>query len=150
MNEYSLTRDDFDTILELATWPGSVNPETLIPSTVKSAFTRAYNKQAHKNPFSIVDVKKLKAVKVNEEEMGENGYEERVESSDDEEKDDVNKDAMIKVKTKTKAAASKPKKAVAVKRGNKTSNDDDTKANPKKKKKISYPEQNEEFYFCIM
>jgi len=96
MNEYSLTRDDFDTILELSTWPGGKDPMTLIDSKVKAAFTRAFNKQAHLNPFSIVDIKKLKASKATEE-VGED--EDMVmESSDDEkEKDDVTKDAMIKV-----------------------------------------------------
>ncbi len=36
MYEYNLTRDDFDTILELSTWPGQKDPSTLIESKVNS------------------------------------------------------------------------------------------------------------------
>ncbi len=126
MNEYSLTRDDFDTILELATWSGSKDPMAAVDSKVKAAFTRAYNKQAHLNPFSIVDVKKLKASRAGEE----GGAEEEVESSEGEEdKDDVTKDAMIKVKAKSKVAA--VAQTSGVKRGAKT---DAPKPSAKKKK----------------
>lgn len=128
MNEYSLTRDDFDTILELATWPGSKDPSTMIDSKVKAAFTRTYNKQAHMNPFSSVDVKKLKAIKATEE-LGDNN--EEIVSSEDEKDEDITKDAMIKMKTKPKAAATKPTKTAAVKRGAKS---DEGKPATKKKK----------------
>ena len=48
MNEYNLLRDDFDTILELSTWPGQKDPTTLIDSKVKTSFTRTYNKKFRK------------------------------------------------------------------------------------------------------
>ena len=126
MNEYSLTRDDFDTILELATWSGSKDPMAAVDSKVKAAFTRAYNKQAHLIPLSIVVLKMLKASRAGEE----GGAEEEVESSEGEEdKDDVTKDAMIKVKAKSKVAA--VAKTSGVKRGAKT---DAPKPSAKKKK----------------
>lgn len=112
MNEYSLTRDDFDTILELSTWPGSKDPMSMIDSKVKAAFTRTYNKQATMNPFTTVDIKKLKAIKTTDDNP-ENGDD--APSSDDEKDEDITKDSMIKVKTKSKAAAAKTSKAKATK-----------------------------------
>lgn len=116
MNQYSLTRDDFDTILELSTWPGSKDPMTMIESKVKAAFTRTFNKQAAMNPFTSVDIKKLKAVKISD---GNPENEDDAPSSEDEKDEDITKDSMIKVKTKSKAAAAKGTKATkttAVKR----------------------------------
>lgn len=132
MNEYSLTRDDFDTILELATWPGQKDPMSQIESKVKAAFTRAFNKQAQMNAFTVVDVKKMKAAKIVDE--NPENQEDHVDSSEEESDDDITKDSMIKVKTKSKTAA-KTTKAAAVKRAAKT---DDSSAKPSasKKKKI--------------
>ena len=137
MNEYSLTRDDFDTILELATWPGQKDPMSLIDSKVKAAVTRAFNKQAQMNPFTVVDVKKLKAAKEVDAFNPEDGQD-VVEESSEGEDEDVTKDAMIKVKTKSKAAGAGAKaaaKTTAVKRSVKT---DDLSAKPSasKKKKL--------------
>ena len=126
MNQYSLTRDDFDTILELSTWPGQKDPMSQINSKVKATFTRTFNKQAHMNPFTTVDVKKLKATKAIEE--TENDEVDLI--SEDEGIEDITKDAMIKVKTKTKVTAGK--KATTVKR---KTDDADTKPSASKKKK---------------
>lgn len=140
MNEYSLTRDDFDTIVELATWPGQKDPLTLIDSKVKASFTRAYNKESHKNPFSIVNVKKMKGTKPTDE-NGE--LEDEVEEEEEEKDDDITADAMIKVKTSkaksttSKAASSKASttKATAVKRSAKSTDDSESKPTASKKKR---------------
>ena len=135
MNQYCLTRDDFDTILELATWPGQKDPMSLIDSKVKASFTRTFNKQAHMNPFTVVDIKKLKAVKAGDE-MGED-EEELIESEEeDDKKEDITKDAMIKVNTKKKSATTTAaaKASTSVKRSAKAV-DADTKPSASKKKK---------------
>ena len=133
MNEYFLTREDFDTILELATWPGQKDPASLIDSKVKAAFTRTYNKESHMNPFCVVAVKKLKASKAGAE--GEEYGDEMDEGEDEEQEDDITADAMIKVKKKSAAAAasSKPATAAAVKRA---ANSSET-AKPTKRSKKS-------------
>ena len=129
MNEYNLTRDDFDTILELSTWPGEKDPMSLIESKVKAAFTRAYNKESHKNPFTIVNIKKLKASKINDGVEGE----EIEEESEDEKDDDITADAMIKVNTKKKTTASSAKSSGPVKRN--SDNSDTVTSKPASKKK---------------
>lgn len=132
MNEYCLTRDDFDTILELGTWPGQKDPMTLIDSKVKASFTRAYNKESHKNPFTIVNIKKLKASKLNEEGEEMEDDEETVEDDDD-----ITTDAMIKVNTKPKKAAVTSKAATsktATKRAAKDDSEPASKPASKKKK----------------
>jgi replication factor C subunit 1 len=140
MNNYSITREDFDTILELATWPGQKDLSTMIESKVKAAFTRQYNKEAHKNPFTLVNVKKLKGAKLNDD-----GYENEEEAEveeDEENDDDVTKDAMIKVNTKSKASSitksavtTTAKAAAAVKRAAKSATSDDAKPSASKKRK---------------
>lgn len=62
---------------------------------VKSAFTRAYNKESGKNPYAVTNVKKKKgSAKESVTEL--EGNEE--EALDDEEEDDsIENDAMIKV-----------------------------------------------------
>lgn len=137
MNEYSLTREDFDTIIELATWPNQKDLMGMIDSKVKASFTRAYNKESHKNPFSIVNIKKLKAPKITDdpEEDGE-------EAEDDENdvNDDISNDAMIKISTKKQTAKSSAsataQKTTATKRAAKASDDiDGEKPKAAKKKK---------------
>ena len=132
MTEYSLTREDFDTIVELSTWPNQKDVMTMIDSKVKASFTRAYNKESHKNPFSIVNVKKMKAAKLDGGEDEDENYEEADEN--EENKDELADDAMVKVKKTTTAA----KKTTASKRAATKSNDadanDDEPKNTKKRK----------------
>ncbi len=45
MKLYALLREDLDSLLELSQWPGGKDLMKDIPSTVKSAFTRQYNKE---------------------------------------------------------------------------------------------------------
>ena len=134
MNEYSLTRDDFDTIIELGTWPGQKDLMTMIDSKVKASFTRAYNKESHKNPFTSVNVKKMKGVKLTDD-----GYDEEDVEEIDEDQDDINADAMIKVntksKTKTTTASKTTKTTKSVKRSAKSTDDSEAKPTASKKKK---------------
>jgi len=127
MNEYFLTREDFDTILELATWPGDKDPASMIESKVKASFTRTFNKESHKNPFSIVNVKKLKGSKLDDE-LGEYGEEEG-QVEEEEKEEDINEDAMIKVNAKPKKSTATTSKA-----GTKRTADSSETNNAKKKK----------------
>ncbi|GFS51750.1 replication factor C subunit 1 [Nephila pilipes] len=121
MEEYFLLREDFDSIIELSLWPNQTDPRTKIITKVKSAFTRAYNKESGKNPYAVTNVKKKKgAAKAIEEDLDES-----IEVSEEEEDDSIENDAMIKVK--------KP----AAKKGTSTSNEPSTskenKKNPSKR-----------------
>ncbi|KAK4704443.1 replication factor C subunit 1, partial [Phenoliferia sp. Uapishka_3] len=121
MDNYFITKEDWDAIVELGVGDGFRDDEVLkmIPSAVKSTFTRTYNKGEHPAPFHKHDSsripKKLPAASApdNEEVMLED-----VESEEDDDfgssgEDDadhgVSKDKAIKMVGK------KPKKAVSTK-----------------------------------
>ncbi len=129
MNEYSITREDFDTICELATWPNQKDPTTEIDTKTKSAFTRQYNKEAHKNPFTLVDIKKLKGTKLNDDGMGEE--DDGGEEEDEADSDDIKSDAMIKMKER-KPAVAKAASTSGVKRA--SAKDEAEGSKPKKSK----------------
>ena len=142
MDEYYVTREDFDSILELTTWTGQVDVMTKIDSKVKAAFTRAYNKRSHKNPFVAVDFKKLKgkgqddADLLNEDEEGTACIEE-----DGEEKDEIENDTMIKAvrknlsKSAVASTSATAKKTSAAKPAAKRAAAGETKTPASKKKK---------------
>ncbi|GIY35893.1 replication factor C subunit 1 [Caerostris darwini] len=126
MENYFLLREDFDSIIDLSLWFNQTDPRTKIITKVKSAFTRAYNKESGKNPYAVTNVKKKKKGAAKEEE--ELNEEENVES-EEEEQDNIENDAMIKVKKpsakKGGSAASEPstskeKKKNPSKRGGKS------------------------------
>ena len=48
---YDLTRDDFDSVLKVTTWPNSSDPMKKVESKVKAAFTRTFNKGSHLTPY---------------------------------------------------------------------------------------------------
>ena len=108
MIEYNLLREDLDGIMELSEWPGTFNPMSKVETKVKSAFTRAYNKEGGMNPFSGVQTakKKSRAAATTETEYGEDedNYDE-----DDEEDDSIEADSNIKIKKKTAASKGKGK-----------------------------------------
>lgn len=135
MNEYSLTREDLDTIVELATWPNQKDVMSEIDSKVKASFTRAFNKESHLNPFTTVNVKKLKTPKLTDD---QENPEEEENDDEDEEKDTVATDAMIKVKNTAKKTAAKTatKQTTATKRPAKSREVDDARPKDAKKKKI--------------
>lgn len=91
MNHYHLVKDDVDSLNELSSWPGRKDPMSDIPAKVKSAFTRAYNKNAP--TFNIT--KKSKKAIVDDAEGLLNDDE--VDAVTDEEEDDITNDAMISV-----------------------------------------------------
>jgi replication factor C subunit 1 len=50
MDEYSLTKDDWDALIELRMEDDDILKK--IPASVKSSFTRTYNKTAHHTPYA--------------------------------------------------------------------------------------------------
>ncbi|CAH1183179.1 unnamed protein product [Phaedon cochleariae] len=109
MKAYNLLREDLTNLVELCQWKDAKNPFNDIDAKVKSAFTRAYNKEAPLLPFSsAAGVSKKKSS--TEESTLLDEEEEFAESDDEENKDDVTEDAMIKVKTKTEKGKKDAKK----------------------------------------
>ncbi|XP_063931482.1 replication factor C subunit 1-like [Zophobas morio] len=53
MDRYTLTRDDWDSIIELAEYKGQPTVLSQIDTRTKSTFTRLYNKSQHVLPFSL-------------------------------------------------------------------------------------------------
>lgn len=98
LEEYHLTKEDMDCLLEVSQWD-SRDPMKEIESKTKAAFTRAYNKTNFSLPYAIGNVSKSKSKKsvADEYEAGEFGEDEPVVVSEEED-DDITKDAMIKVK----------------------------------------------------
>lgn len=103
LDDYYLSRDDFQVLLELNTWgKGVKSPYEQLEAQVKSAFTRSYNKKTRRVPFSTVDLKKLKTSKVSIDEQidEENEYDDEDQTENDSDKDETNpteNDAMIKI-----------------------------------------------------
>ena len=120
MDEYFLTRDDWDAILELGIGPD--DPETVkIESQSKAAFTRTYNQQSHPLPFmkasQVVAPKRAPAKeKPDLEEALEESADEAVDDVDAEEGEedvDLSKDKYVKQPKKKKAPAAKKGKKKA-------------------------------------
>ncbi|KAJ8961286.1 hypothetical protein NQ318_008971 [Aromia moschata] len=96
MKSYTLLREDLTNLLELCQWKDTKNPFNDIEAKVKSAFTRAYNKEAPLLPFAVGGISKKRVAAAESELMEDDEYVE----SDTEETDDIAADASIKVKTK--------------------------------------------------
>ncbi|CAH1248246.1 RFC1 [Branchiostoma lanceolatum] len=98
LSDYDLLKEDYDGMLELTEFKGRPNLAEKVNSKVKSAFTRAYNKEVHLQPYSTTAAPKKKrggaAANMDMEEGGEGGA---LEESD-EEKEDPKLDPMIKAK----------------------------------------------------
>lgn len=123
MENYYLLREDFDSILDLSLWPDQVDPRTRISPKVKSAFTRAYNKECGKNPYAVTNVKKKKG-SAKDSALDLEGNEEEMLEEEEVEDESIENDAMIKVKKPKKtstatseASTSKEKKKSAPKKG---------------------------------
>uniref|UniRef100_A0A060T2G1 Replication factor C subunit 1 n=1 Tax=Blastobotrys adeninivorans TaxID=409370 RepID=A0A060T2G1_BLAAD len=122
MDNYYLTKEDWDVIMELGVGPKS--GEALakgLPTAVKTAFTRKYNASDHPVPFmkSAQSLAVSKKVSVDKPDF-EDVIEQEPEPEDDKEEanddDDISKDKYIKVakpkaKRATKASAAKGKAA---------------------------------------
>ncbi|XP_052365371.1 LOW QUALITY PROTEIN: replication factor C subunit 1 [Oncorhynchus keta] len=106
LDDYHLVREDVDSLMEISLWGGQPDPCKLVLPKVKSAFTRAYNRETHLTPYSLQPIKKGRRGGGVEAEPGGEGQEEQPE--EEEEEEGVAADAMIKLK---KAKPSKePKK----------------------------------------
>jgi replication factor C subunit 1 len=113
MDTYTLTKEDWDTSLELGMLDRSGDDVLKkIPSSVKSAFTRTYNKQIHMTPFSSStstgkSTRSMTAasMKVDMEEALD-GEDEVGEEETGEDGDGLGKDVVIP-KSKSKAGASR-------------------------------------------
>ncbi|KAK7206481.1 replication factor RFC1 C terminal domain-containing protein [Myxozyma melibiosi] len=133
MDEYYLTKEDFDAVLELGVGPK--NGEELwkkIPTATKTAFTRKYNTGSHPVPFirasTVTDPRKVKKEVPDLEEamddvLGEEEEKKEEENEEEEEEDtDLSKDKYIKkpkasAKASSKATAKAPAKAPAKGKG---------------------------------
>ena len=121
MDSYFLTKEDFDSMVELGVGPMSEDKAKIETST-KAAFTRMYNSQAHPVPFmkasSVVAPKAAKKVQPDlEEAVDESDGDEvlaadEVKEEEEDEQLDLKKDKYIKAPKKkpAKAAAAKGKK----------------------------------------
>lgn len=131
MDSYYLTKDDFDSMIELGV--GTMSEENAkLETQTKATFTRLYNSQSHPVPFmkasSVVAPKAAKKEQPDLEEAvdesdGEDGLPEGEVKEDEEEEADIKKDKYIK-EPKKKAA---PKTAAAKgrKRAKKEADDDE-------------------------
>lgn len=95
LKNYCLLRQDLDSIIEITQWSGKNNPMAAVNTKIKSAFTRAYNKEGITNPYSIGTLKKSKRKESRTDLLGE---EDEVNVSEESEDDSF--DGMIKAKTK--------------------------------------------------
>lgn len=101
MQEYSLTRDDLNSLFELATW--SFKPEAKIDSKVKLSLTTAYKKRSYSLPY-YEDGKVTKVRKTAMHDMDDDAPEE-----EDEEEEEVIKPKKV-VKKETKKETKKEDK----------------------------------------
>lgn len=128
MDDYYLTREDFDAMVELGLGP-MTESKIKIETQTKATFTRLYNSRSHPMPFikasNVVAPKKGTKEKPDLEDAIEESDEEEVveEAKDDEEELDLKKDKYVSLPKKKKAPA-KGKKT------KKTDGDDEEK--PKK------------------
>ncbi|XP_020641898.3 replication factor C subunit 1 isoform X1 [Pogona vitticeps] len=101
MDSYCLMKEDVENIMEVTSWGGKLSAFSKLDPKVKSAFTRAYNKEAHLTPYSlqIVQKSKQRARSIQDAEFNEEQEADEVRSEN--EQDSVEYDAMIKKKTKT-------------------------------------------------
>ncbi|XP_047148226.1 replication factor C subunit 1-like isoform X2 [Vigna umbellata] len=63
MNTYSISQEDFDTIVELSKFKGQSNPLDGIQPAVKSALTKAYKEQSRSRVVRVADQITLPGVK---------------------------------------------------------------------------------------
>ncbi|KAJ7326672.1 hypothetical protein JRQ81_016431 [Phrynocephalus forsythii] len=108
MDSYCLMKEDVENIMEVTSWGGKPSAFSKLDPKVKSAFTRAYNKEAHLTPYSlqIVQKSKQRAGSVQDAELNEE--QEADEAASENEQDSAEYDAMIKVKFSAEASIKIP------------------------------------------
>ncbi|CAL8103352.1 unnamed protein product [Orchesella dallaii] len=147
MEQYTLLRDDVESINELSLWPGTRDPMEKVESRVKSAFTRLVNKEIL--PYSNAKPVKGKGrggggtQEENLEDLLEEG--EGVPVEEEEEDESVEKDAMVKVRTRkagtSKATSSSNAKGKKGKKANDDTDDEDEEDGKKYKATASKGKQ---------
>ncbi|XP_058797913.1 replication factor C subunit 1 [Phymastichus coffea] len=106
MNQYHLTREDLDSLVEITKWPHTRDPMQSVDSKTKAAFTKAYNKTAM---FAGVSTMKKKS----SDNTPEDEYDEidKELSDNDVEDEKIENDKLIKAKaSKAKAKATSENK----------------------------------------
>lgn len=135
MDDYFLTREDFDAMLELGLGPMDQSNVKLETQT-KATFTRLYNQRSHPLPFmkasNVIAPKNVAKDKPDIEDVIEESDEEEVveEAKDDDDELDLKKDKYVR--------APKKKPATKGKKGKKAADDDfvdDSEEKPKKGRK---------------
>ncbi|BFZ58178.1 DNA replication factor C complex subunit Rfc1 [Savitreella phatthalungensis] len=113
MDDYYISREDYDNLGELV-----IGSDVDIPSTIKAAFTRQYNKQPHNTPFidvgSTAAPKRLVSADAVPDIEDAIEQDEEVPADDEEQEDreeDITKDKSIKVASKKTTAKSAAKRA---------------------------------------
>ncbi|XP_017010011.2 replication factor C subunit 1 [Drosophila takahashii] len=114
MKDYHLLREDLDSLVELTSWPGRKSPLDAVDGRVKAALTRSYNKEVLAYSYSAqagIKKKKAEAGGGDEDYLGadqgeEDGTGGHVSSEDDEDKDNLELDGLIKAKKKPSASKS--------------------------------------------
>ncbi|EDV47831.1 replication factor C subunit 1 [Drosophila erecta] len=110
MKDYHLLREDLDLLVELTSWPGKKSPLDAVDGRVKAALTRSYNKEVMAYSYSAqAGIKKKKSEAGGADDLAENSGEEdgtHISSEEDEDKDNIELDALIKAKRKTTTSKS--------------------------------------------
>uniref|UniRef100_A0AAR2JHK8 Replication factor C subunit 1 n=1 Tax=Pygocentrus nattereri TaxID=42514 RepID=A0AAR2JHK8_PYGNA len=109
MDDYDIIKEDFESIMEISSWGGQPDPYSKLDSKVKSAFTRAYNKESHLTPYSLQVVKKGRRG-ATDVDLGLDP-ENDLQGQEDEEEEEVTADAMIKQKKAKATKEAKQEKA---------------------------------------
>ncbi|XP_056890951.1 replication factor C subunit 1 isoform X1 [Takifugu flavidus] len=113
LDDYHLIKEDVDSIMEISVWGNQPDLYSKLDPKVKAAFTRAYNKEVHLTPYSLLAVKKNR--RGGESEVGGVDMDNQAHESE-EDGENLQTDAMIKQKkvkvgkqTKEKEDSGKPK-----------------------------------------
>ncbi|KAL7841442.1 hypothetical protein SRHO_G00251330 [Serrasalmus rhombeus] len=110
MDDYDIIKEDFESIMEISSWGGQPDPYSKLDSKVKSAFTRAYNKESHLTPYSLQAVKKGRRG-ATDVDLGLDPENDLQGQEDEEEEEGVTADAMIKQKKAKATKEAKQEKA---------------------------------------
>jgi replication factor C subunit 1 len=140
MDDYFLTKEDWDSIVELGVGPcaeGTVQ----IPSLTKAAFTREYNKMSHPMPFmkasSVVAAKaSKKEVPDIEDAIVESEDEAPLDEKEDDD-EDITKDKYVKQPKKKAAPKKAAPKAKGKAKAKADSDEDDEDSEEEKPKKTT-------------
>ena len=101
MNNYHLTREDLDSLIELTKWPHTRDPMQSVDTKTKTAFTKAYNKTALFSSAGST-MKKKSSRDAQDDDFIVDDEDELV-NEEDEEDDKLENDKLIKAKASSKA-----------------------------------------------